>query len=252
MQINFGQRRPERGNILFLILLAVVLFAALSNAVTQSIRGGGKDASTEGAQTTAAVIMQRMANTSAGIQRFLLTSGYTLETIDLKFTGAPHGAGDASTCTVDACNLYDPAGGNVTVPLLPKGSQLSDQSTIAASCPINYFNSDGTIKPFAMIIGVKDVGTSLPELVLYYCGVKKSVCDALNAATLNDSTVSTLFWNFGGFGTFAGGTNPLPVTTANQIGGVSPNDNRLAGATTFCVDAAGPTSYSLFHVLVAR
>lgn len=51
----------ERGNILFLILLAVVLFAALSYAVTQSMRGGGNDASKEKMQLTYAKLQNRWA-----------------------------------------------------------------------------------------------------------------------------------------------------------------------------------------------
>lgn len=58
---NPRMSHTERGNILFLILLAVVLFAALSYAVTSSMRGGGKDASDEKLSLMASEILNQVA-----------------------------------------------------------------------------------------------------------------------------------------------------------------------------------------------
>ena len=52
----------EKGNVLFLILIAVALFAALSYAVTQSSRSGGGDANNETSLINSAQVTQYPAS----------------------------------------------------------------------------------------------------------------------------------------------------------------------------------------------
>ena len=65
----------QRGNILFLILLAVVLFAALSYAVTQGMRGGGKDAGPEKFKTLASQILQNVSLMENTMMRAMTVNG---------------------------------------------------------------------------------------------------------------------------------------------------------------------------------
>ncbi|GBH32909.1 hypothetical protein, partial [Sphingobium xenophagum] len=50
--------RSQRGNVLFLILLGVALFAALNYAVTSSMRGEGKSGSSESYELAVTQILQ--------------------------------------------------------------------------------------------------------------------------------------------------------------------------------------------------
>ena len=65
----------KRGNVLFLILLAIALFAVLSYAVTQSSRSSGRDAAAENAITDAAQITQYATLVEQTVTRLRLSNG---------------------------------------------------------------------------------------------------------------------------------------------------------------------------------
>ena len=67
-------REHERGNVLFLILIAVALFAALSYAVTQSTRGGG-NADDETSLISSASLTQYPASLKTSILRMSISGG---------------------------------------------------------------------------------------------------------------------------------------------------------------------------------
>ena len=72
-----SQRKSESGNVLFLILIAVALFAALSYAVTQSSRSGSSDASSEKSLVSSSVLTEYPAGVRTAIMRMIVSSSIT-------------------------------------------------------------------------------------------------------------------------------------------------------------------------------
>lgn len=109
----------QRGNILFLILLAVVLFAALTYAVTKGIQGGGKDASAESDRAGAAAVIGQATAIHNAVMRMTTTGGYRLNQISFGYDVTRYsGAVTLDTyhnnaCTTDACRVFKPGGGGV-------------------------------------------------------------------------------------------------------------------------------------------
>ena len=104
---------PQAGNILFLILLAVVLFAALSYAVTQSTNGGVKDASPEKLSAQVSEIMNQTAAMDLAITR-LRSRGCSDTQISFQssaVTTFPHNDYSNTNAPDDkSCNVFDQAG----------------------------------------------------------------------------------------------------------------------------------------------
>lgn len=66
----------QSGNALFLILIAVALFAALSYAITNSGRGGGQGIDKEQLKMEVAVIMNEVERLKSAIMRLRIVGGY--------------------------------------------------------------------------------------------------------------------------------------------------------------------------------
>ena len=115
------RKKNNKGNALFLILIAVALFAALSYAVTQSGRGSG-NINREQLDMDVAQTMQDVALVQSTVNRMLLT-GCTKSQISFEGAHVPGGAFDDYTNSNapgdNSCHIFDPAGGGLsyTTPL---------------------------------------------------------------------------------------------------------------------------------------
>ncbi|MBI4031193.1 MAG: hypothetical protein HY370_05905 [Proteobacteria bacterium] len=106
------KRSGERGNVLFLILIAVALFAALSYAVTQSTRSGTGDASSETSLVNSSTLTQYPAGIRTGLVRMIVSKGAVAD--DLAFnTPSDFPLGNNNF------GVFHPAGGQATYQLAP-------------------------------------------------------------------------------------------------------------------------------------
>ncbi len=139
----------QKGNVLFLILIAVALFAALSYAVTQSTRGGGKsDTSGESAELKASQYLQYGAALKLAVDRMII-SGTAPEDIVV------HGANAGVACTAGTVNcVFGPSGGGA-VEVQYQYDPTIDKYTL-------MFEYDGVAESKY----VDGVGTSGPEIMM--------------------------------------------------------------------------------------
>jgi hypothetical protein len=120
-------RVSERGNVLFMILIAVALFAALSYAVTSSSRSGNSDVSGEKASVVASQVVQQMNAIKSGVDRLRYSVGCKDSDIDFYSSNSTyyimHGTylSDIGIPVSRKCSIYHPDGANVIAQNVPTG-----------------------------------------------------------------------------------------------------------------------------------
>lgn len=235
----------QRGNILFLILLAVVLFAALAYAVTISMRGGGSDAGKEKAGLHAARILNEIAAIDAVVTRWTVGQGRDINTMDFYMPGMP--TGNVAGCTDDSCNVFASAGGNANPQLPPEMILVS-----SGACSMEQF-TDG--QPSMLSVSVKGFGTNQTDLIMRWTCLQPAICAEINRKlgllkqgdpefVVNLGAWSVDHDYFRSSGGQHGIKNDL---TADQLG---KDDVRLVVQPTFCVNSS--IGGSLYHVVYAR
>lgn len=181
------QYNNQRGNVLFLILIAVALFAALSYAVTQSSRSGG-DASRETNILNAAQLTQYPVTVRTAVLRMII-DGY--QDTQIAFTKPTNTAAVSEPLLV-----FNPIGGGAIY-------QDAPSEVMADGNPGEWF--------FNMNFEIRDLGRTQTsaaagnELIGFLPGVQENVCTRINqeAGILSDPRQAN------------------PITTADLSGGGS-------------------------------
>ena len=169
----------EQGNALFLILIAVALFAALSYAVTQSGRsGGGVDK--EKTTILAAELVQQAGAIRTRVQRIYLTG----EASTFLFDESAYNSG------ADSVGIFNIAEGGIPAPI--PSAEIYDTSLGAMTNLFGWNMVDSRLK----VNGV-DEGTSARDQFLRLSDVDPAVCAEINNKLYGDPIVPAYTMVFG-------------------------------------------------------
>lgn len=177
----------QNGNVLFLILIAVALFAALSYAVTQSTRGGG-NADDETGLVNASIIFQQGAAIQSAILRAEIMKGVdqvrlTAEALDP--AGTVYNPDD-TTSTGTILGIYNGTDGTLSRQDIPESLRGTASGTL--DWAINY--TWVLALDVSVSIAGTDAGTALGDEWLFAGPLSQSACESINKAIYGNTTIS--------------------------------------------------------------
>lgn len=182
---NCRDTGSQHGNALFLILIAVALFAALSYAITQSGRGGGT-ITKEKNKLLAAQLVQTMGEIEQGYNKMILL-GATPPSIahesmfstggDNPGWGSANGYGDFCSTGTDC--LFSPDGGGVAVPSIPLEVVSSNHYGLGHFGEATGFNGIA-VENEPYVVNSVDVGTSAADLEVIMPDITRDICVEIN------------------------------------------------------------------------
>lgn len=229
--MTFQRKTNENGNALFLILIAVALFAALSYAVTQSGRGGGS-IDNEKALILASQTTQYPASIRTAVTRMVIT-GTSVGTLDFATTGL----GNTSD------EVFSANGGGVAIQPPPANSTVDPAEVWQFLDALHattgwYIENVGT-----------NTSTSGRDIVAVLEGVTSGVCSQINRGLgITDAVQSNAAVTFTGDGALAytaGGS-------ANTFGLMYPVGDEVAQPFACYENGASSGNFVYYHGLVEQ
>lgn len=151
--------KNQEGNVLFLILIAVALFAALSYAVTQSSRSGSGNANKEQASINAAQLTQYPAGVRTAVIRMVI-GGTSVSSLQFN---PP--SGNYAGLTANSLGVFHPDGGGATYVQAPAGMMADGNPGTW------HFNAE---------FAIADIGTTSRDYIAFLPGITEAVCDRVN------------------------------------------------------------------------
>ncbi len=223
---------PQSGSTIFYILIAVVLFAALTYALTRGA-DSGRNLSAEKTRLLASELLDTGNRFAEAVSRLRL-KGVADTSISFENGATYANAG----CTTDACKVFSFNGA---------GLEWEDAPTSVNTGQAWGFTGD---------IAIDEVGSTAADLVAFLPGLTQAICHRINVLTAieGESAFPPLFAGGTLANKFAGAYNGTPVTV---------NPASIKGKKSGCVQfisisgtavTGSPLSqtYVFYQVLIAR
>ncbi len=238
------ERQNEHGNVLFLILIAVALFAALSYAVTQSSRSGGGDAGKETNLVNSAQITQYPSGIRTAIVRMII-GGADINELEFNPPSA------FSTLHNDKLGVFHPVGGGATHTVPPPDIM---SNTAPADTKEWFFNAENQIVDVGTTSGSATPAYGTADLIAFLPGVSASVCSKLNESlglpTTPPAATGVLYKrNMDSTNQYICGGPTAPTCNGGTIGNAT-GTHILNGKPFGCFTQDSLNIY--YHVLVER
>jgi hypothetical protein len=235
----------QRGNALFLILIGIALFAALSFAVTQGDRGKGTIASEE-----TLLMAGRMMYWASEAEAFVTRAQMADKVKDWGFCTRQTGTGWVSQCASTNCILFTNSTCNSakqTQGIAPwridaakwyQGSSATSYAAAPANGQVNLYT-----------LRIAGVGTSAAEVVLFFPLLRDDLCREINRKLGLTDTLPTDTYNYEAYEI---PTPAVPEPSVTALSDIGDQVVELAGRTSFCVKRAGGEGGRFIHVVIER
>jgi hypothetical protein len=241
-RMRIQKSKKQKGNVLFLILIAVALFAALSYAVTQSSRSSG-DASKETTGVSVASLTQYPNSLRTAVLRMVISG---TDPLNIQFNSPSNFTGTAFN---SAAALFHPSGGGAVY------QQIKGNLTPANGADIPWVFSAGFEVP---LIGTSASSSSAGnEIIAFASGITQAICQRLNTDLYNATIataappVSAAAWTF--TDRVTSGATPLAAITGETVmAGAAPNAAWFDGKAYGCFQNTAAGAYVFYYVLAER
>lgn len=233
--------KNQKGNVLFLILIAVALFAALSYAVTQSSRSGS-DASKETNVINTASLTQYPNSVRTSVLRLIISG---VDPLDIYFN-KPNEFEDAGFTyfeTRESRGVFHPQGGGAVYQQVPANLTANAQA-------LDWkFNADFEIP----LLGLsQDNSGNGNDLIAFAEGVTQSICGRVNKELHNEDEIpvigTAITIDNNRTATTTAPTNPTTETILST-GATNWFSNKAFGCFE---NGTGSEDYIFFYVLAER